>query len=77
METIQHATKKPMEQWRNQWKPESTSKTMKTKTLKEFEKEQIKFKVSRRQGIIKIREEINRDKNQTEIKGTKSLSLKR
>ena len=50
---------------------------MKTKTLKEFEKEQIKFKVSRRQGIIKIREEINRDKNQTEINGTKSLSLKR
>lgn len=30
---------------------------MKTKTLKEFEKEQMKFKVNRRQGIIKIKEE--------------------
>lgn len=47
-----------MEQRRNQRKSECTSKTMKTKTLKEFEKEQTKFKVNRRQEIIKIKEEI-------------------
>ena len=51
---------------------------MKTKTLKEFEKGHVKFKVSRRQGIIKIREEINRDKTkQKKINETKSLFLKR
>lgn len=47
---------------------------MKTKTLKEFEKGHMKFKVSRRQGMIKIREEINRDKTkQKKINETKSL----